>query len=361
MFDDISFLSLDIDECVQERFNQKEIENRKLISSILAESRKNAKLNSCMYCDQKVTSFCNSHSVPAFCLRNIAEAGEVYYSNTFVKMPILDYDKGVKNAGTFNVICRDCDSTIFCDYENPDNYSGKLSNKMVAQIAMKNYLKMISKRLQEIALYNLLGDKMYRSADSLIQQQLVNKLDLDEYMDGFHKAKKLSTKDKAGYYVFFNTKLNYTVPMAFQGSIALISDLDGGVINNIYDHSPGYKTQDIHICVFPLKGSSVIFMFIDEESIRYRAFYKQFRKLSIDDQLAIVNFIIISYSEDYFISKKIPEEVINDKRITYTAQKSTIALSDSPFSNPIEKAGQYFDLSNFTDIPNLLCAKYALV
>lgn len=56
-------------------------------------------------------------------------------------MPILDYDKGVNESGTFRLICRTCDSKIFSDYENPNNYVNKPTSKMLAQIAMKNYFK----------------------------------------------------------------------------------------------------------------------------------------------------------------------------------------------------------------------------
>ena len=39
----------------------------------------------------------------------------------------------------------DCDNKLFSDYENPDNYSGKPTEKMVAQMALKDALKSISK------------------------------------------------------------------------------------------------------------------------------------------------------------------------------------------------------------------------
>ena len=37
--------------------------------------------------------------------------------NTILNIPLLKDDKGINEAGTFHLICRDCDSKIFQDYE----------------------------------------------------------------------------------------------------------------------------------------------------------------------------------------------------------------------------------------------------
>ena len=91
--------------------------------------------------------------------------------------------------------------------------------------------------------------------------------------------------------LFCYEKLNYVVPVAFQGSITLIVDLDGNIINNIYNKDDKYRTQDVHICIFPLKEKSVVMMFIDSNSKRYRNFYKKFNKLSHNDKLSLINYI----------------------------------------------------------------------
>lgn len=49
----------------------------------------------------------------------------------------MDTENGVNKAGTFHLICNDCDSKIFSDYENPDNYSNQPTQKMIAQMALK--------------------------------------------------------------------------------------------------------------------------------------------------------------------------------------------------------------------------------
>jgi hypothetical protein len=154
--------------------NTNKIEYKKMIGKLLGKSRQDAKTGECYYCGRPCSSFCNSHSVPAFCLRNIAVNGYVFYSNTLVSIPLLDYDKGVNESGTFHLICRECDSKIFSDYENPDNYRNKPTSKMLAQISMKNYLKSISKRLFELSLFDNMNAKLNMSMDLYEQKQCVS-------------------------------------------------------------------------------------------------------------------------------------------------------------------------------------------
>ena len=49
---------------------------KRKINDIVKKSRAAAKRDTCHYCGKQVDSFCNSHSVPAFCLRNISVDGE---------------------------------------------------------------------------------------------------------------------------------------------------------------------------------------------------------------------------------------------------------------------------------------------
>ena len=136
------------------------IEATKVMNKILKDSRSQAKQRKCYYCGRDCTSFCNSHTLPAFCLRNIARDGKVFYLNTIINMPLQKNDKGVNEAGTFHLICRDCDSKIFQDYEDPNNYEDIPSIKMLAQIDMKNNLKNISKRLVENEMYDIMCERI---------------------------------------------------------------------------------------------------------------------------------------------------------------------------------------------------------
>lgn len=337
------------------------IDKKKEINRILAQSRKRAKQDKCMYCNEDKSSFCNSHSVPAFCLKNIASEGYLYYSNTLIDVALLDSEKGVKNAGTFQLICRDCDSKIFQEYEDPKNYEKETTPKMLAQIAMKNYLRSIGKRLNEYAMFDIALEKN-PSVDEITRYiHIIQKMDLLEYKNGFEKAKRLSKKDwKDEYYQFYYEKLDYVVPLAFQGSISLVVDLDGRIVNDIYNEDINYKIQDLHICIFPLKESTIVTMFIDSNNKRYRNFYKKFNKLSHEDKLALVNYLIFLYSEDVFISKNIPQHILKDSKLIEVSKQSSIAFSSTFFVDVTEASKKVYDLSKRDEIPNLLSEKYKL-
>lgn len=113
---DKSFLSKD-----------EEIELNKKISQLLTTVRKNVKDAKCIYCGKSVTSFCNSHTVPRFCLDNIDIDGEVTGPNAILELPNMGVPIGkehigINSSGTFQILCRECDGIIFQDYENPNNY-----------------------------------------------------------------------------------------------------------------------------------------------------------------------------------------------------------------------------------------------
>lgn len=55
------------------------------------------------------------------------------------------------------------------------------------------------------------------------------------------------------YYIGFYKKLEYRVPVAFQGFIAMIADLEGNIINNIYNKDPKYVIRNISLAFSRLK------------------------------------------------------------------------------------------------------------
>ncbi len=337
------------------------IETKKISNKLLKDSKMQSKLDRCYYCGKYCESFCHSHTTPAFCLRNISYEGKVYYLNSIIGLPIERDKKGIKEAGTFQLICRDCDSKIFQDYENPENYSEPPSPKMLAQIEMKNNLKNISKRLLELPMYALMCEQLNLSKSYAQEKITKGSIDLKEFDDEYKKARKCAVKpDPNDYYIGFYRRLPYTVPIAFQGSITLIADLDGSVINNVYIQDPKYKMKNLSIAIFPFEESSVILLFVDKDNKKYGRFFKQLKKCSQEDQLKIINYIVFAYSEDYFLSPILPKEIL--AKLTTLAGKTTQFFSFLPAT-----AGEFFDkvkkIYNFEEkdtVPNLLGEEFSL-
>lgn len=340
---------------------KKDFDYKKEFNRILKNSRESAKLGYCYCCEKKVSGFCNSHSLPAFCLRKVSLNGNVCTLNSLVENPLIEDEKGVNKSGTFHMICNTCDGLLFSDYENPSNYANEPTQKMLKQIALKNSLKLISKRLMEIQLFSQPEFQKDPSKKALCDfKNTINRLDLKEFTYNFQKAKKCLEKNSNDYYLCYYRKLNYVVPIAFQSPITIQFDFEGNIINNIYNPSPTYQTKDINICILPLENESVIFMFIENNDKRYRKFYKQFNKLPKDEQLKALIFIIFAYSEEVYFSPTIKEELLKNTDLCEFAKKGSDIISFDPFCNAIDVAKEEFDLNNRYKVPNLLDEKYKL-
>ena len=155
--------------------------------------------------------------------------------------------------------------------------------------------------------------------------------------------------------MFYFKKLNYIVPIASQTQVVLIGDLSDNLINNIYCESSHYHLKELYLFIFPLESFSVVGMFYDLVDKRYRKFVSDFNKLEEDDKLQVINYILLRYSEDYFLSPQIDDEI--KKQIKGVVDKGSDIVSSS---NAIYDALKDHSLSNRFDIPNLLDKKYAI-
>jgi hypothetical protein len=185
----------------------------------------------------------------------------------------------------------------------------------------------------------------------------VRELDLNEYLRGFKRAQKIVEKGWVDeYYLFFYEKLNYVVPLAFQDEVALHFDLSGNLVNNVYNTSKEYVIQTIHISVFPLKDTTVVMLFIDKHNKRYRTFYQDIRKLGLEQKLAVINFIIFSYSEDVYMNTDVHDVFLEDKNLQKIAGLTAIQLrTEVAGDNKILKDS--FNISKMNSIPNFLLKK----
>ena len=331
----------------RERYEKNKIEINKKVSSLIAEATKNAKLECCILCSKPCSSFCNSHSIPQFALKRIAEDGKVM-------LPLQDEiltigkDTGVNKAGTFHIICRDCDSRTFQLYEDPNAYNSKPTDQMLAQIALKDVLLMISKRNQEREQYKLVGEQAEFLKDFADEKIYLGDFDLRDYGEDLEYARSsLDGRKSNRYYLCFYTVLDYVVPYVAQSSVTLISDFEDSIVNNIYSQEQKYRIKAIHVSVFPLKSTSAILLFIEDGVKRYRKFYRSLRKLPNDDQLAAINYLVFSYTENVFMNPTTHKELRKNDLFMDMCRKSTDFRSHTPFplDDPLEAAVKEFSLS----------------
>lgn len=300
---------------------EKIIELRKEYSRIISKSRQQAKKSECLWCGKKITRFCNSHSVLQFVLENIDLDGKLDYFNSMLNLPLINEDKGITEAGTFKLICSDCDNTIFQDYEEFSKLESKPTEVMLEEIALKNVLMMLNKGYFEIELYHT-HEKEYDVPYPYDVKQEENALDERDFWLDFLRIKELrcsSEEFKCTYKMFFWKKLNYVIPIASQGLVTLYGDLEGNMVMDTYNTLEEVILKHIPVCMFPLETSSVVVAFYHEDDTEYDNFAEQFNKLEEDEQLAVLSYIVYGYCEDMFFAKKFPHRtwIINKVRDTF--------------------------------------------
>lgn len=79
---------------------------KKQLNDLNCKIYKDIKATNCMLCGNAMTSPCNSHTVPQFVLKEIVIKGKVCYGQTLSKVKEIDTEKGVNNAFTFKLICK---------------------------------------------------------------------------------------------------------------------------------------------------------------------------------------------------------------------------------------------------------------
>ena len=338
--------------------NEDIINARKQVSKINRESRNSAKLNYCLYCGKRTNRFCNSHSVPQFVLKNIDKEGKVDYFNSLFHLPLMNNDVGISEAGTFHLLCRECDNNVFSDYEDQEKINQYPSQKILTEIALKNYLVFLGKRYFEIELYSI-HEKKYHAPLPYEAKRVANVLDLSDFQLHYNKVKDmLEYKTNDEMHILFWKKLDYVVPIAYQGAVTLYCDLKGEIINDVYNNSPDIKMKYLHISIFPLEKESIIIAFYDDCDTEYEGFEEQFNDLSEDEKLELIHFIIFKYSEDMFLSKEVLSNERVMKRLKIVAASGTYLFESAMDGVENYKAKQ--GLVRRKKIPNLLCEEYKM-
>lgn len=331
------------------------IKFNKLKGNIINNGLKELNKEPCLICKENKT-FCNSHSIPRFMLKNISEKGKVKEIGSILDIITVNSEVGLNKALTFNLICSNCDKSQFEQYENEKNYNNELpSQQMLAQIALKTAIQNIYKKRVEKIIYSSLPESM-DMLPHIESTKNILELDLNENMKDFNRFKQFIKKDNQQKFdVIWHKELNYIVPLAFQNVIALPVDLEGNVINNIYNMSKNYKIQMLHICVFPLKDKTVIILFREKKANRYKQFKKQFNKKSLEEKVEILNYILLLFSEDILINESImskynekTKDVIGKHSLRFVLPENKTQYNDYTFLK------KQFNLKNSHEVYNFL-------
>lgn len=336
------------------------LDEKRAVSALMKEARKNARPSTCILCNKPLAKSCNSHSIPRFVLKNIASSGRFYTTNVALKMPGLEEEKGINNFETFYTICPSCDSSMFKDYENPDNWTQEPTPAMLFQIALKNYLWLWSKRLKEDAQYKLL-ERQFGTSDFLEMKKALTSIDKQDYE---HLVSTATGRNRSQlkYKIDLLITLPYRIPIAFQGAITVIAGFNGQLINNVYNLADSKSVQELHICVFPLEKSSVVLCFTNKKHNRYRSFFKELNTLKRDEQLSVILYLLLAYEESIAFSNTIDTSFFENELVLDVMGKEQTILRNGHAS--VAELGKYaaecYSCEAAFELPNLLSSDFAV-
>lgn len=305
----------------------------------------------CLVCGKEVSSFCNSHTIPAFMLKYISIDGEVKSYGDLVFSPLDKGYKGVKQAGTFRNICRECDSILFQKYECENNYSNiNIIKTLLAEIALKTVLRVTFKRIHEMGIFYIteISDQHASFINEMLRGKVLDLIELKKDYDFIQNNKN----NPNAFKVLFYKRLPYRVSIAVQDMINLTCDFKGKPLNNIYNFSKDNRLEPFYICVFPLQKESHIIIFTKRTVKIYNQLFYTLKKMKLKEQLKIINYLIFDNLEDYFIRPDIDISTLKD-----LASKLPIIVGDSPINHTDSiklNNKNYFNPKNWESLLNLL-------
>ena len=283
-----------------------------------------SKSDECLICGKKLTSPHNSHVVPQFILREIAENGYVSYGHALHKIDVAGVKKttGIKNAYLFRLICSTCDREYFKHYENPDNlfnYNNLSENDrkiMLCEMALKTHLSHIGMKYENL----IRKDVASGGQLSLLEKEGVfspERIDIDEHLMYVSKLKRLMKSDKNPFLVLYNRELNYKTKIATQTIINFNFDLDGNQIFNpnllVYSNQCSY----FYLMILPYKGKTQVLFYIEKDfSDSAKAIVEGFRLLSEEEKLHFLFISLIIHDQQFYMSPSFAKTILKkDKSI----------------------------------------------
>lgn len=296
----------------------------KLTSEFLKGVHASAKQDHCVLCGKRIDSACNSHVVPKFILKEIAEDGMVSYGHIFHKLNVPGVEKttGINNAYTFRLICKECDKKAFRDYENPDNIlyfdslSPQIQKQMLCQMSLKSHLSHCQTKYNRLISKDIAtGGKAHELEEQgILTPERIDLIEHFEYIDAIRKSEKTN---KNPFRILYNKLLNYKTDFATQTVICFIYDLKGRKIFDPNDLSPDNKCSYFYLMILPVKEHTRVLFYTEEKWMwRVETLAKQFETLSEEDKLHFLFISLIIHDQEFYVRPSRAKEIIkSDKKL----------------------------------------------
>lgn len=283
------------------------------------------KVDNCVLCGKKITSACNSHVVPQFILKEIAENGHVSYGHALHTINIngLDRTTGVKNAYTFRLICKDCDRKNFHDYENPLNLENfdlldlNTKKKILCEMAIKTHLSHISMKYRKMVARDLPTGGKLGTLEQEGKLIIAERIDMEEHERYIQTLRKFIKSNKNPFVVLYDKVLDYKTKLATQTVINYNYDLTGKKIFDpdlvIYDNECRY----FYLMILPQKDKTRILFYIEKKYLpNVQVIADQFQSLSDEDKLHFLFISLLIHDQQFYMAPSFAKTIFKkDKKI----------------------------------------------
>lgn len=325
-------------------------------SELIGAINKSSKIDTCVLCGSKMTSACNSHVVPQFILKEIAEGGHVSYGHALHSFDVGGVKKttGINDAYTFKLICRKCDGKYFKHYENPNNLinfdtiSENDKKIMLCEMALKTHLSHLNMKYRKLVLLDMVNRGKVAEMERKGELVLAERLDINEHLDYTHKLKKIMKSNKNPFVVFFNEVLDYPTKIATQTIISFNYDLEGNQIFDPYLIETNNQCRYFYLMILPYKGKTRVLFFIEKSNVaNVQSIIDGFNKLSKEDKLHFLFVSLIIHDQQFYMSPSFADNI-------FRKDKALVKL----YTNTDRSISYQSKIKNFRNYKNYLLEEY---
>lgn len=299
---------------------EKEIKAIKETKEFIAMTKKEFKVSNCVLCGKAIDGKCNSHSVPQFVLKELRDNSKLFSVNS-----VIDYTngglslKGLNNCGTFHLLCPNCDGHVFSDYENKESLDTLTSTitsafgcKIMAEIMLKSCLLEYYKKQQ---------DHYFQDAINRIPEYEpkyigdFSSIDAKDYMNQINNLKSIISSNSSNrFHVSCCRILDHKSKIAGQPLIAIRNDMQGKILNDVFNCDSSNEIVDTQFVVFPYNNKTLVLVYcLSEHYPKLRSFLDYLESLNGNKQLRLIQATIFSYSEEIYVNKETLDMIKNDK------------------------------------------------
>ena len=300
----------------------KRIELRKQMSNLSYKAEQGARPPFCLNCGE-AKSLCNSHIVPRFILKTIADKGMVCYGYSLVERldDIIDSKKGINNAFNFFLICSDCDKKLFAHYEDPksileyESLDDKSQKTVLIEMAIKTHFAHIYRKAKTYGMNSMLYPEEIKMFQE-IGHKTAYELDIEDHQQYLRNLSDSREDPDFDFEVLYNKLLDYEVGIATQTVIAYIFDLKGRMLFNPHDFTTGNLTRYFYLMILPINGKTRVLFYIERKYTPIvKSIIEQFKTLTEEEKLHFLFISLIVYEEQFYINPLLLNEMKTDKKL----------------------------------------------